>query len=52
MTKDGKEFSLSRVEIVTRTFNEQGQIIKEEWEYYHPAKPDIEIHGTSKAMPF
>ena len=48
MKKDGKDFNLTRVEIVSRTFNEQGQIIKEEWEYYYPTKPDIQIHGFKK----
>ncbi len=49
MKKDGKDFNLTRVEIVSRTFNEQGQIIKEKWEYYYPVnKPDNEIHGFKK----
>jgi len=48
MTKDGKDLTLTRVEIVSRTFNEQGQIVKEEWEYYYPIKENDVIHGFKK----
>jgi hypothetical protein len=45
MKIDEKELTLSRVEIVHRTYNANNQVVKEEWHYYYPSHESTAIHG-------
>lgn len=48
MTKHKVPLRLSRVEIVTRSFNESNQCVREEWEYYYPEESDTQVPGFKK----
>lgn len=36
---------LSRVEIVKKQYNEQGQIVQEEWQYFYPETKQDVVEG-------
>lgn len=42
------DMKLNRIEIVKRTFNDQNQCVREEWEYYYPIEQDNKIGFQKK----
>lgn len=51
MKKDNTILRLSRVEVVTRSFNAQNQCVKEEFEYYFPDDGDEREIGFKAKKP-